>query len=328
MVARTAPLVLSTAVTLSGPAVGYAFDNQTLRITDGGDSGGGLFLDGTHTIVGTESNFDDSVNPQQDYWMRLDGGVYTFIQSAITNHGGVAATLTSFRDSVSSTLCSRVASCCTAATPGYAINSAQCSAVYNKLGFDSTARGIGNAGVQNVWIDQTKAASCLSAIADGNMCTIDTSQMQNAVTDCVGALNGRVAVGGACKASLECAGSAGCSFDAFGVGTCKAIAAGASCQVAYLAGTTIDERDNMGQELCAKMAGPNGTSFCDAYDFVADAYRTESTWKCATPKDAGAGCDTDQYCKSLICEPYGEATAYTCQPSAPFVTTTVCDAFK
>src|SRR6185312_13032195 len=96
--------VLSKVVTVSGPAAGYAFDNQTSRITDGGDSGGGLFLEGTHTLVGTESNFDAS----NDYWMRLDGAVYTFLNTSIAAHGGAATTLTSFRDSVSSTVCGRV----------------------------------------------------------------------------------------------------------------------------------------------------------------------------------------------------------------------------
>ena len=322
MVQHDAGLVLSAAVTLSGPAAGYAFDNKTTRITDGGDSGGGLFLEGTHTIVGTESNFDE-VAPNQDYWMRLDGGVYTFIQSGITAHGGAATTLATFRDSVSSTLCSRVSTCCSALTPGYSLNATQCQSVYSKLGFDATARGISSANVQNVWIDQALAKSCLTTLADGNMCSVETAEMTNAVTSCVGALNGRVAVGGACKASLECVNTAGCSFDAFGNGTCKAIASGASCQVNYLAGTTIDQRDNMGQELCARLGGPNASLYCDAYDFGANTYRTESTWTCQPPKAAGA-CNTDQYCQSRICAP----DTYTCAASEPFVNTIVCDAFK
>lgn len=86
-----AGLVLSSKVTLARTvaADGYLFDYKTSRLTDGGDSGGPLFLDGTHKLVGTETRFDPSKN--RDYWARLDGTVSTWLTGRINTHGGFGA---------------------------------------------------------------------------------------------------------------------------------------------------------------------------------------------------------------------------------------------
>jgi V8-like Glu-specific endopeptidase len=87
----SAGLVLSSKVTLSRTvaADGYLFDYKTSRVTDGGDSGGPLFIEGTHKLVGTETRFDPSKN--RDYWARLDGTVSTWLNGRITTHGGFGA---------------------------------------------------------------------------------------------------------------------------------------------------------------------------------------------------------------------------------------------
>lgn len=90
-VSAAAGLVLSSRQKLyrTVPSDGYTLDYRTVRLTDGGDSGGPLFIDGTHQLVGTESLFDWSRN--RDYWARLDGAVYTWISARIATHGGWGA---------------------------------------------------------------------------------------------------------------------------------------------------------------------------------------------------------------------------------------------
>ncbi len=87
----TAGLVRSARVTLSRTttADGYVFDYKTKRVTDGGDSGGPLFIEGTHKLVGTEALFNPTTN--KDFWSRLDGTVYTWISGRVTTHGGWGA---------------------------------------------------------------------------------------------------------------------------------------------------------------------------------------------------------------------------------------------
>lgn len=88
-VSSTATLVLSTRqwVFDPDPASGYTTDYWTTRITDGGDSGGPLFIDGTHNLVGTETRFDPG-SAWRDYWARLDGSTSTWVNSVIASHGG------------------------------------------------------------------------------------------------------------------------------------------------------------------------------------------------------------------------------------------------
>ena len=69
---------------------GRALDLKTKHVTDGGDSGGPLFIEGTHKLVGTETRFNPTTN--KDFWARLDGAVYTWIAGRVTTHGGWGAT--------------------------------------------------------------------------------------------------------------------------------------------------------------------------------------------------------------------------------------------
>jgi V8-like Glu-specific endopeptidase len=83
-----AGLALSAKVTLSRTTAsdGYVFDYKTKRVTDGGDSGGPLFIEGTHKLVGTEALFDPSKG--LDFWARLDGTVNTWITGRVAARGG------------------------------------------------------------------------------------------------------------------------------------------------------------------------------------------------------------------------------------------------
>jgi hypothetical protein len=82
----TAGLVLSAKTTLAYPTAreGRPNNYRTVRLTGGGDSGGPLFIEGTHRLVGTEALFAS----KKDYWTRLDGDVYAWIDSKVRAHGG------------------------------------------------------------------------------------------------------------------------------------------------------------------------------------------------------------------------------------------------
>jgi len=79
-----AGLALTRAVTLLPATSEYPNDNVTIRMTYGGDSGGPLFLEGTHTLVGTETRFDPT--NQLDSWARLDSDVHDFLVSRVHAH--------------------------------------------------------------------------------------------------------------------------------------------------------------------------------------------------------------------------------------------------
>ena len=327
--AEASGLVLSLAVPLSLSSDAYTHDNVTPVITTGGDSGGPLFLDGTHTLVGTEDRFSGQSPGDIDYWARLDTNVYTWIAARVASHGGFNPTLAQFRDDVSAALCARVQSCCAAATPGYAITQSKCTGIYDQFGFEATARGIQTAGAFNVVVDATAKAACLAKIASNTAdCSVTSGEVKAAITDCLGAITGRIGNGSACTSSLECNGNSVCEKDAAGVGTCKALrAAGQSCEIVYKTGTSVAVRDNLAQDLCSKRGGGVSGLYCDAFDFGANAYRAENTWTCKSAVANAGACNTDSYCSSFVCAPFGTPNQFTCVPNASFVTPAVCTAF-
>jgi V8-like Glu-specific endopeptidase len=329
-VSAGAGLVLSSAVTLSATTLadGYPHDNKTSLVTTGGDSGGPLFLDGTHTLVGTETRFDPSAK-NLDYWARLDTDVYAFIQWAISLHGGATKNpLVDFADQLAAVLCGRAAGCCASLQAGYLMSPTTCRQIFDALGYEASARGLMNANPANVTINATSRSSCLTAIGNTSLCTVTSAAIKTNITNCMAALTGNVALGGACTESVECAGNAVCELDVAGAGTCKALhASGASCEVAYKSGS-VDSRYDLAQELCSKRNGGASGLYCDGYDFVAGAYKTESTWTCKAAGANGASCGTNPDCTSYVCAPVGAASALTCVASTPFVTTNVCNAFK
>ncbi len=322
-VSSGAGLVLSAPVTLSGPANGYTHDNNTARITDGGDSGGPLFLEGTHTLIGTETRFDPSAK-WLDYWARLDTDVYAFLQWAISQHGGATNnTVVDFADEVAAVLCGRVSGCCSAIQAGYVMKPLSCRQIFDALGYEMTGRGLYTASPANVTINPASRSSCLTAVGNTATCTALGSTVKTNVANCMAALTGNVALGGACTASVECAGNASCELSVAGAGTCKALhASGTSCEVAYKGGS-IDQRYNQGQEMCSKRGSETPVAlYCNG--IAGGAYTAENMWTCAASKGNGAACGSDPECTSFVCDP----GTFTCVASTPFVNANVCNAFK
>lgn len=83
------PLALSTPAALGSGTGGTgsraALEYSTSRLTGVGQSGGPLFVEGTHKLVAVHAGTDSTGN---DRWARLDGDVYTWMTQKVSSHGG------------------------------------------------------------------------------------------------------------------------------------------------------------------------------------------------------------------------------------------------
>jgi hypothetical protein len=82
-----ASLALSAPAMLDAPATPLVdIDYLTSRVTARGESGGPLFVEGSHQLVAVHAHADAS--GKTDAWSRLDGDVYTWITQKVSSHGG------------------------------------------------------------------------------------------------------------------------------------------------------------------------------------------------------------------------------------------------
>ncbi len=84
-----AGLALTQPTMLDLPGTARArIEYETQRVTATGESGGPLFLEGTHKLVGVHAHADTKT--KTDAWTRLDGEVYTWMTQKVASHGGWA----------------------------------------------------------------------------------------------------------------------------------------------------------------------------------------------------------------------------------------------
>lgn len=85
-----AGLALTQPTMLDLPQTSRArIDYVTQRITADGESGGPLFLEGTHKLVGVHAHAGaGGAGTKADAWARLDGEVYTWMTQKVASHGG------------------------------------------------------------------------------------------------------------------------------------------------------------------------------------------------------------------------------------------------
>lgn len=82
-----AGLALTQPAMLDLPTTSFArIDYMTQRVTAAGESGGPLFLEGTHKLVAVHASTD--AKAKTDTWARLDGEVYTWMTQKVASHGG------------------------------------------------------------------------------------------------------------------------------------------------------------------------------------------------------------------------------------------------
>ncbi|MFO0666554.1 MAG: hypothetical protein U0174_21545 [Polyangiaceae bacterium] len=277
----TAPLVLSAAVSLGYVTDGsYPFDFITSRVTDGGDSGGPLFVNGTHTLIATETRFNPTT--AKDYWVRLDGAVYTWLNDVVNSHGGWDGTLPIYtpqtlKVAVRDAICDRVqVGCCNNLGAGGApFNRAQCN-TFMEGGIENSFAQVSAPGVDlsKVTVNQLKAQSCVAKLQNLTCPSVGTpaAEYRLAVSECFAALGGTVAIGSACHTDLECKTGAYCNQS---TAKCTALSAlGAVCSNGE--GATSDTCSNRGSGDTGRRCGP--------------------AFKCVASATAGQACYTNATC--------------------------------
>jgi hypothetical protein len=81
------PVTTLEAATGARAALAYA----TARVTADGESGGPLFVEGTHQLVAVHARALGGPGDASDLWSRLDGDVYTWLTQKVASHGGWVA---------------------------------------------------------------------------------------------------------------------------------------------------------------------------------------------------------------------------------------------
>lgn len=72
---------------LDAPATARArIEYETDHVGAAGESGGPLFVEGSHELVAVSAHGD--TNGKTDSWTRLDGEIYTWITEKVASHGG------------------------------------------------------------------------------------------------------------------------------------------------------------------------------------------------------------------------------------------------
>lgn len=284
-VSAAATLVRSDPVTLGYVLDGsYPFDFITTRVTDGGDSGGPLFVTGTHTLIATETRFNPGT--AKDYWVRFDGAVYTWLNDVVNAHGGWDGSLPIYtpltlKVAVRDAICDRVQlGCCNnIGAGGGAFNRAQCD-TFMADGIENSFAQVATPGINlaKVSVNQLKAQSCVAKLQNLTCPNVGTpaAEYRLAVSECFAAMSGKVALGGACKADLECVPNSYCA-NPQASGVCTALPAlGASCS--YGSGFTADTCSNRGSGDTGRYCGP--------------------AKKCVSAVASGGGCFANATCGS------------------------------
>jgi V8-like Glu-specific endopeptidase len=80
-------LAASIPTMLDAPSSSRAsIEYETAAVSAPGESGGPLFVEGTHRVIGVYAHGDPA--RKTDAWSRLDGDVYTWITQKVMSHGG------------------------------------------------------------------------------------------------------------------------------------------------------------------------------------------------------------------------------------------------
>lgn len=84
-----AGLALSPVATLEASGGSSAsFTYATARVTADLESGGPLFVEGSHKLVAVHARVVTETAAETELWSRLDGEVYTWLTQKVSSHGG------------------------------------------------------------------------------------------------------------------------------------------------------------------------------------------------------------------------------------------------
>jgi hypothetical protein len=225
--------------------------------------------------------------------------------------------LSGFQAAVTSTWCQHLAACCGLADSG-TFDMASCLQGPGNYHISADLAPITTISRDSgtITFDQTSASRCLNGIAAIPCDTLTSSTLLTIRSDCFGAVQGTIPVGGAgCTKSVECAPQGFCqpATDG-GPGSCLAI-------LAQDAGCTSDEQ-------CSYRKTGQPAQYCDVWYQDAGGTRV-----CVPQKAVGGSCvDIDDYnfeCTTDICVTSGATPV--CGSSNPFsdpgVAGGVCETF-
>lgn len=249
-----------------------------------------------------------------------------------------------YADQVANTLCNALTRCCFGnsnvadggivdaaayeADAASTFNRNECIGLYETLGFESSNVGL-ETTKSNVVVNQAKGADCVAKI-NTLACNLDGASLKTIRAACFGALEGQLANGAPCKATLECNSGAFClgagTSDAGTplTGTCAPLRTqGQSCDIQN---TGTDSTDSNAAEVaCSHRGGGSNNLRCASYDPTTGAYKTDRAgWTCEPAVANGEICNTTVSCLNGICDPGDNFDKYTCEPVLTYFNKFAC----
>jgi hypothetical protein len=223
-----------------------------------------------------------------------------------TNDGGTDAdsasgyTPESLKTLLDKTLCDRVQVCCgNKGAGGAAFDRSKC-AVNLGGGFENVTEDLAIPGVlaSNITVDQARAAKCandLQLLTCLNTTGAPSTEYKQAITDCYGALVGKVAANGACHGDVECVKGTYCEGaytpGAPDVRTGTYNPAGGTCKALKALDEPCAATDKGWGDNCSNRGTGDTGNRCDL-----------TAGKCAPLLAAGSGCQNNLACASSTCE--------------------------
>lgn len=211
--------------------------------------------------------------------------------------------LDTFDTVLATEICKTLARCCYGTTTpaeggadGGTFDMAACVALSVQNGFEGSNLGVEIKDAGNVTLDQVSADDCVNKIK-ALSCNVTGTDHAAAQAACFNAYSGKFTAGQPCKASVECQHGLFCNGQLDGgSGTCAAIrGVGGNC------GDNPDH-PTLYEETCSYRASGDTGNYCRWHDFGTDMDLDAGEWKCASASDAGAPCETTNWCKNTICD--------------------------
>ncbi len=293
--------IASGAVMAGGLVSGCGGDDTV--VSPGSDGGKDATTDGSNFVDGSSQDSGGQ-----------DGGGDT----GVIVDAGPPPTVTDFVAHLEQAYCTRIAQCCVAADAG-TISNAKCLFAAHPDGFLGASTGIiqlldeaadgGGTHINNLVVDSQLAKNCYQATSLVP-CSLGTTLANQVIASCFNAVQGKLAIGGACETSVECKQPAYCKYADGGAatGVCTALeAVGSLCNA--VPGTSFDQGAR-GQEACSSRSSGVPAAYCDN-EFLDYTLKPIDQWKCAAGNANSGICAYDTACVSNLCDP----TTGTCTPN-------------
>lgn len=278
-------------------------------------------VDASHDSSTSDSSVDSGVDSGKDSGADADAGL----------------TLDDYVNKVGEALCSSLTRCCFGdpnvpdggTVTGGKFDQFACVSAQRDLGFELTNVNADLLTAGHYTLDQQKAADCIAKV-DSYACELSGASLKQIRSVCFEALQGTLADGTACKASIECREGSFCkptdpTAPASG-GTCAPlVASGGSCGELFMTGDDSTDAQSA-DEACSSRAAGNEGLHCLSYT-NADGYLARTDWKCAPAVAVGGECSTTLWCASGICDPGPDFDLYVCKDPLQYNNDNFCKSY-